>query len=78
MKRIACLALLLYLIASTGCTTYYRVTDVESQRHYYTTKVQKKSGGAVAFKDSRTGSKVTLQSSQVAKINKEEFNHGAD
>jgi uncharacterized lipoprotein YajG len=74
MKRIGLLGVACLLLA--GCTTYYKVTDIETQKHYFTTGVQKKSSGAVSFKDSRTGSEVTLQSSEIRKVNKEEFEYG--
>jgi len=74
MKRVGLLAVACLMLA--GCTSYYRVTNVETGKKYYTTSVKKKSGGAVQFKDSRTGEQVTLQSSKVAKVNKEEFTYG--
>lgn len=73
MKRIAMLLVACLLLA--GCTSYYRVTDLATQQNYYTTDVDTKSSGAVVFKDSRTGSQVTLQSSQITEINKEEYQH---
>ncbi|HRX84285.1 MAG TPA: hypothetical protein P5572_04625 [Phycisphaerae bacterium] len=73
MKRIGLLAGACLLLA--GCTSYYRVTDVSTQQNYYTKNVQRKSSGAVVFKDSRTGSEVTLQSSKITKVNKETFEH---
>lgn len=74
MKRIAMLLVTCLLLA--GCTSYYRVTDLTTQQNYYTTDVDTKSSGAVVFKDSRTGSQVTLQSSQITEINKEEYTYG--
>lgn len=74
MKRLGLLAAACLMIA--GCTSYYRVTDLATGDNYYTSEVRHKSSGAVAFKDSRNGSEVTLQSSKIAKINKEEFEHG--
>lgn len=74
MKRIGLLVAVTLFLA--GCTTYYRITDVGTNQHYYTTSVTKKSSGAVVFKDSRTGAKVTLQSSEITKVSREEFKHG--
>jgi hypothetical protein len=49
-----------------GCTTDYRVTG-PSGKEYYTTEVGRK-GAAVKFKDAKTQSLVTLQSSEVKEI----------
>lgn len=59
-----------------GCATYYRVTDLSNGKHYYTQKIKEKSSGAVVFDDSRTGTQVTLLSTDVAKVSKEEFTYG--
>ena len=62
------------LVAS--CTNYYRVTDPTTGKAYYTTKVDTGKGGAVKIKDEKTGSMVTLQSSEVKEISKDEYNAG--
>jgi len=65
----ACTALL------AGCGTsgaYYMVREPGSATPYYTTSIST-SGSAVKFKDAKTGSGVTLQSSEVRKISKEEY-----
>jgi hypothetical protein len=60
-----------------GCTTYYRVTDPASGKAYYTTKVDDAGkAGAVKIKDDRTGSSVTLQSSEVKEISEDEYKAG--
>ncbi len=57
-----------------GCTNYYRVTDPSSGKSYYTTKVGDAGrAGAVKIKDEKTGSTVTLQSSEVKEISAEEY-----
>ena len=59
-----------------GCFggSYYMVRDPASGTAYYTTDVGKAGGtGAVKFKDEKTGSTVTLQSSEVKEISKDEF-----
>jgi hypothetical protein len=57
-----------------GCTNYYRVTDPSSGKSYYTTKVGEAGrAGAVKIKDEKTGSMVTLQSSEVKEISSEEY-----
>ena len=62
------------LMTMTGCTNYYRVMDPASGKAYYTTKVKDAGGaGAVKFKDAKTGSLVTLQSSEIKEIPAEDF-----
>jgi hypothetical protein len=57
-----------------GCTTtYYRVNDPAGSREYYTTKIDKTMAGAITFKDEKSGSMVTLQSSEVKEISGDEF-----
>ena len=60
-------------LIAAGCTTYYKVSDPSSGRAYYTTKVKEGMGGSVKFKDEKSGSMVTLQSSEVKEISADEF-----
>jgi len=64
------------LLMVSGCTSYYRVTDPSSGKAYYTTKVSDLRGGAVKIKDDKTGSTVTLQSSDVKEISENEYEAG--
>jgi hypothetical protein len=61
-----------------GCSdNHYRVTDPTSGTTYYTTKVvDAGKGGAVKIKDEKTGSTVTLQSSEVKEISEGEYEAG--
>ncbi len=60
-----------------GCGgDYYRVNDTTGEKLYYTTKIDHTRTGGVIFKDEKGGSKVTLQSSEVKSISKEEFEAG--
>jgi hypothetical protein len=61
-----------------GCAdNHYRVTDPTSGKAYYTTEVSDTGkGGAVKIKDAKTGSTVTLQSSEVKKISEGEYEAG--
>ncbi|MCK6458340.1 MAG: hypothetical protein L6Q95_00420 [Planctomycetes bacterium] len=75
MRRTLLLLSLLFLGACGG--KYYRVTDTASGRVYYTRDVDtKRRSGAVDFKDSKSGAKVTLQSSQVEKITEAQYQQG--
>jgi hypothetical protein len=60
-----------------GCGgNYYKVNDPAGDRLYYTTEIEQSKAGAITFKDKKSGSKVTLQSSEVKDISKEEFEAG--
>jgi hypothetical protein len=61
-----------------GCSGgYYTVRDPASSTQYYTTDVGKAGAtGAIKFKDAKSGSEVTLQSSEVKEISKDEFTKG--
>jgi hypothetical protein len=60
-----------------GCGgDYYRVNDTAGAKLYYTTKIDQTKSGAITFKDEKGGSKVTLQSSEVKTISREEFEAG--
>ncbi|HLO40551.1 MAG TPA: hypothetical protein VK176_05965 [Phycisphaerales bacterium] len=62
------------LLLTPACTSYYKVTDPASEKSYYTKKkVDSRDNGAITFKDEKSGANVTLQSSEVHKITKEEF-----
>ena len=62
------------LLLAGGCTHYYKVSDPAGNKEYYTTSIDQSMGGAIKIKDKKTGSMVTLQSSEVKEISKEEFN----
>jgi hypothetical protein len=65
------------LVGVAGCSSHYRVTDPASGKTYYTTKINDAGrAGAVKIKDDRTGSTVTLQSSEVKEISAEEYEAG--
>jgi hypothetical protein len=73
-KLIVIFTILLFgTILLSGCTSYYKVKDTGSGNVYYTTDVDRSGSGSIKFKDANTGSEVTLQSSEVSEINKEEF-----
>lgn len=58
----------------SGCASYYAVRDPGGQADYYTTEIDSAGiGGAIKFKDARSGAVITLQSSEVKKISKEDF-----
>jgi PBP1b-binding outer membrane lipoprotein LpoB len=57
----------------SGCTDYYMVKDPQTGKAFYTTSISQKKGQAVVFKDTVSGSQVTLQNSQVTEISKDEY-----
>jgi hypothetical protein len=56
-----------------GCGNYYRVNDPGGDRQYYTSDIKETKTGAITFKDEKSGSVVTLQSSEVKEISRDEF-----
>jgi hypothetical protein len=64
------------LLAAGGCASYYQVKDPASGSTYYTNEVDDVKGGAVKFKDQRTGSTITIQNSEVKQIDSDAFEKG--
>ena len=62
------------MLVVAGCATYYMVRDPGTGTAYYTNKIESAGqAGAVKFKDARTGSVVTMQSSEVREISSDEY-----
>jgi len=59
-----------------GCASYYKVTDSQTGKEYYTQEIDNVKGGAVKLKDARSGSTVTIQNSEVKEISKDEYKAG--
>ena len=77
MHFITGLVLVGVTLTAAGCTSYYRVTDPASGKSYYTTVITDAGGsGAVKVKDAKTGSTVTLQSSEVKEVSEDEYKAG--
>ena len=78
MKPIHIFSRMAMVCLTVGCaSSYYRVTDPASGKSYFTKKVDATGrGGAVKFKDERTGGHVTLQSSEVKEISAGEYEAG--
>ena len=68
--------ILVICLFAIGCAKYYMVTDPATEKDYYTKKIKRKKSGAIKVKDQRTGKIVTLQSSEIEKITKDQFNLG--
>ncbi len=72
MRRLAILTVTIIIMMTIGCASYYRVTDPATGKDYYTTTLERK-GGSVTFKDVNTNETVTLPSSEVLEISKDQF-----
>jgi hypothetical protein len=61
----------------SGCSAYYMVRDPAGRTDYYTRDIDSAGvSGAIKFTDQRSGAVVTLQSSEVRQISKDEFVKG--
>ena len=72
MKRLAILISIIIMMMTIGCASYYKITDPATGKDYYTETLERK-GGGVIFKDVNTSETVTLQSSEVLEISKDQF-----
>ena len=66
----------LVALLTAGCVTYYKVTDTNTGKVYYTQAVTNKDSGAVVFTDAETKADVTLQSSEVREVSEDTFREG--
>lgn len=62
---------LIFLIS--GCASYYKVVNPASNKAYYTDKIERKDNGVIQFKDDATKAQVTLPSSEVTEVTKDEY-----
>jgi len=60
-------------LATTGCSSYYVVKDLNRDKTYYATEVHRASG-TLRFVDAKTGATVTIKESEVREISQAEFN----
>ncbi len=68
-------ALLAPVVFLSGCAGHYQVTDPASGKVFYTRDVDRsKREGYIEFTDQASGAEITLQSSEVKKISKDEYN----
>ncbi|MFO0875374.1 MAG: hypothetical protein U0575_15585 [Phycisphaerales bacterium] len=65
--------------AAAACTTYTEVTDVTSQRKFFTDNFTvNKETGAAEFTDGKTGAQVRLQSYETKEITPEAYVKGTE
>lgn len=72
------IAIVLLCVLMGGCVAYYRVIDPSSGREYYTNNWDAgrySYTGAARFIDARTGREITLASTEVEKISKEDYEY---
>ncbi len=67
----------LVLVLGAGCAhqTYFKVTDPQTGRIYYTRFIENYKGGLVQLKDGDTGGTVALQNPDVTEISPEDYPH---
>ena len=70
MRHLYALAVIALSIPA-GCTRYYQVTDPASGREYYTSGIKRGRGGFIRFRDLRDQREVTLQSSEILRVRRE-------
>ena len=64
------------LLMAAACTaTYFKVTDLDSGKEYYTGDFARKDG-AIHFKDARTGATTIVKNPQVLEIDQRTFDSG--
>ena len=73
MRRLAILTAMILIMVTLGCASYYKVTDVGSGKTYFTKDIDRNRDGSILFEDEGSKSTVTLQSSEVLEISKDEF-----
>jgi hypothetical protein len=59
-----------------GCQSYFMVQDPAGTKTYYTDHISEEDSGAIRFKDLQTGAKVTLQSSVVKQVSRDDLPPG--
>lgn len=76
-KFLTTLLVIFFLVTIVGCGGYYgghyMVKDPSTGNIYYTDSIDKIKGGALKFKDAKTKTIVTVQSSEVKKISKRDY-----
>ena len=72
MRRLAILTAMILIMVTLGCASYYKITDPATGKDYYTQEVERE-GGSVTFKDVNTRATVTLPTSEIMEISKDEF-----
>jgi hypothetical protein len=72
-KVIAIVISLFIIVGITACAGYYQVKDPTTGNMYYTRDIDEVKGGAVVFEDAKSGTKITLQNSEVKEIDQDEF-----
>jgi hypothetical protein len=73
-RPLACAVVIAGAVLTSGCASYYMVRDPGSGTTYYTRDLDTPGGaGTVQFRDGRTDREVTLQSSEVTPISRDEY-----
>lgn len=80
MRTMIGITLMVFVVLGglTGCASYYQVKDPTADKVYYTRSIDEERGGAIKFEDEKTGSKITLQNSEVKKIERKEYRQAVE
>ena len=73
VRKAALLSMFVLAIVTSGCTTYYAITDPRTGKQYYTTDWDTARGGTTRFIDAKSGAIVTIQESEIREISEKEF-----
>ena len=76
LSKLLPLGTCLFVLLTSGCTSYYRITDQATRRTYFAMGYDRTSSGAVQFYDEKSRADVTLQSSEIIEITRDDFNSG--
>ena len=66
------LALLFVALVASGCTTYYRITDKDTGKSYYTTSYDRQPNN-VRFKDHKTRQDMAFPVVDIREVTKDEY-----
>ena len=72
MRRLAILTATILVMVTLGCASYYKITAPATGKDYYTQEVERE-GGSVTFQDVNSRATVTLSTSEVMEISKDQF-----
>jgi len=73
MFRPGLIALLALSLFAVGCANYYIIKDPGSGETYFTKEYDQRKSGAVTLEDEKTGAQITVQTSEIREVDKDEY-----
>jgi hypothetical protein len=73
MKRLTFFVGTMLFVACTGSTNYYIVKDNTTGQTYFATELKTLDNGAIKLRDAKTQTDVTLATSSVQQVSKDEY-----